>query len=123
MQGLIEEKLVASFNIPVYAPSAEEVRSIIERENSFVIGRLEECQLSWDANIEETDKEKVFDKWEKGKYVASYIRAATEPMLVAHFGHAIIPDLFRRYSIKSSDYLEKGMAFLNTLAISLQFKC
>ncbi|OAY60821.1 hypothetical protein MANES_01G141701v8 [Manihot esculenta] len=122
-EGLIEEKLVASFNIPVYAPSAEEVRSIIERENSFVIARLEEFQLSWDANIEETDKEKVFDKWEKGEYVASYIRAATEPMLVAHFGHAIIPHLFRRYSIKSSDYLEKGMAFLNTLAISLQFKC
>ncbi|KAF2312358.1 hypothetical protein GH714_034352 [Hevea brasiliensis] len=122
-EGLIQETLLASFNIPLYAPSAEEVRDIIERENSFIIERLEEFQLSWDANIEDGNREMVFDKWERGKYTATYMRSVAEPILATHFEDAIIEDLFRRYSFKLSDYLEKGIGLYNNLVISLKIKC
>ncbi|KDP29941.1 hypothetical protein JCGZ_18510 [Jatropha curcas] len=52
-EGLIKEAALDSFNVPVYAPSIEEVRHVTETESSFTIKRLEEFELSWDANIED----------------------------------------------------------------------
>ena len=41
MQGLIEEEKLDSFNMPVFGPCLEEVRSEVAREGSFQIERLE----------------------------------------------------------------------------------
>ncbi|KDP29935.1 hypothetical protein JCGZ_18504 [Jatropha curcas] len=92
-EGLIEESTLDSFNMPFYSPSAEEVRHVIEREGSFTIKRLEEFELSWDANIEDGNNDLVFDKWERGKLSVEYT-----------------------YS------LEKGIGLLNNLVISMTRK-
>ena len=123
MQGLIEESMVDMFNVPCYTPSAKEVARLIEREGSFIIRRIEELEMSWDANIDDGNKNLIFDRWERGKYVARYLRAATESMLVVHFGDRInIDDLIHRLSLKMADYLEKGNGVFLILAISIARK-
>ncbi|XP_050205161.1 probable caffeine synthase MTL2 [Mercurialis annua] len=116
-EGMIKESIFDSCNFPIYAPSKEEVISMIEREDSFMIAKLEEFELSWDANIENGDKNLVFNTWERAKYVATYMRAVTESILANYFDNAIIEDLFQRLSIKVVDYLDKGIGLYNNLVI------
>ncbi|XP_050204502.1 probable caffeine synthase MTL3 [Mercurialis annua] len=121
-EGVIEKSMLDSWNIPLYYPSAEEVKSLIQRENSFTISRVEQFVQSWDDNIEDGNTELVFDKWERGKHVANYMRAAAESMVVTRFGDAIIDDLFERLSLKVAHYLENGMGLFNHLVISMTKK-
>ncbi|XP_050204579.1 probable jasmonic acid carboxyl methyltransferase 2 [Mercurialis annua] len=118
-EGLIEETKLDMFNIPVYAPSAKEVERLIEKENLFSIKRFEEVKINWDANIEDGNNDMAFDKWERGDYVATYLRAAAESMVVTHFGDAILDDLFHRFSLKAADYLENKIGYFTILAISI----
>ena len=122
MQSLVEKLKLDSWNIPLYYPSAEEVTGLVQKQNSFTITRVEEFIQSWDDNIEDGNNDLVFDKWERGKHVASYMRAAAESMLVTHFGSAIIDDLFNRLSFRVADYLENGMGLFNHLVISMTKK-
>ncbi|KAF2292451.1 hypothetical protein GH714_022930 [Hevea brasiliensis] len=114
-EGLVQESALDSYNLPLYAPSAEEVRCLTEREGSFTISRLEQFELNWD--IEDGNQEMACDKWERGKIVAARMRAVAEPMLASHFGDAIIDDLFLRLSIKVADCLEKGIGSCNNQVI------
>ncbi|XP_065875543.1 probable caffeine synthase MTL2 [Euphorbia lathyris] len=121
-QGIIEEHILDNCNIPLYAPSREEVKKMIDEEGSFYIKTIEEFELSWDTNIEDGDthNELVFDKWERGKYVANYMRAVAEPILSTHFGdEAIIHNLFYRLSLKVADCLEKGTGLFNNVTFSM----
>ncbi|EEF28055.1 Jasmonate O-methyltransferase, putative, partial [Ricinus communis] len=121
-EGLVQRSKLDSWNIPLYYPSAEEVTDLIQKENSFTISRVEEFVQSWDDNIEDGNSNLVFDKWERGKHVANYMRAAAESMLVTQFGNAIIDDLFNRLSAKAAYYLENGMGLFNHLVISMTRK-
>ncbi|KAJ4826466.1 hypothetical protein Tsubulata_019433 [Turnera subulata] len=118
----IEELKLDSFNIPSYSPSAQYVRQLIQREGSFDIARLEEIDIMWDANIEDGNQDLVFDKWARGKYVSTFIRAITESILASQFGSAVMDDLFNRLSLKCTNYLEEGMALCHTLVISMIMK-
>ncbi|XP_050236083.1 7-methylxanthosine synthase 1-like [Mercurialis annua] len=118
-EGIIKESILDSCDIPMYAPSKEEIVSLIEREDSFMIAELDEFELSWDVNIEDDNQELVFNKWERGKYVATYLRAVTESILATHFENSIIDDLFDRLSLKIVDYLNKGIGLHNNLVVSM----
>ncbi|KAJ0053937.1 hypothetical protein Pint_01829 [Pistacia integerrima] len=106
-KGLIEESRLDSFNMPFYAPSAEEVRHIIEKEGSFNIHQLQTFHLSWVQNFDNDNKKGLeLDKYAGGNQVADRSRAAVESLLVNHFGKAIMDDLFQRFSIKVTEHLE-----------------
>ncbi|KAJ4839088.1 hypothetical protein Tsubulata_037193 [Turnera subulata] len=95
-EGKIEESMLDSFNLPVYHSSAPDVEQLIQREGSFNIARLEEIDVHWDANVEDGNQDLVFDKWARGNYVSSFMRAVTESMLASHFGSGIMDELFHR---------------------------
>ncbi|XP_065867888.1 probable caffeine synthase MTL2 [Euphorbia lathyris] len=118
-EGMIQESTLDNFNIPFYSPCIEEVRNVIEMENSFKIKRIEEFEISWDANIEDGNNELLFDISERGKYVCNYMRAVTETMLTTHFGDAIIDNLFHRLSIKVIDCLEEKIALSSYMVVSM----
>ena len=40
-----------SFNLPLYTPTAEEARKVIEAEGSFTLKRLQNFGVDWDANM------------------------------------------------------------------------
>ncbi|CAA2975348.1 jasmonate O-methyltransferase, partial [Olea europaea subsp. europaea] len=92
-QVLVEEK-TDSFNAPYYAPSAQEVRSVVE-EVSFTINCLEAFELDWDGG---------------GQQAAKTIRAVIESVLEVHFGREIMDELFKRYAQEVGDYFSRTSA-------------
>ncbi|CDO99942.1 unnamed protein product [Coffea canephora] len=114
VEGSLEEEKLDSFNVPIYAPSVEEVRHIIEEERSFEIVYLETFKLRHDAGFSIDDNQAA--------HVASFVRAAWEPILASHFGEAIIADLFHRFAKNAATPLRMGKGFFNNLIISLAKK-
>ncbi|XP_058087817.1 probable jasmonic acid carboxyl methyltransferase 2 isoform X2 [Magnolia sinica] len=106
-EGMVEEAKVDSFNVPYYPPSIGEVKAAIEREGSFDLGELEIFKVSWDPSMDDDNGNFVCDKYASGMKVAKFLRSVLEPMLVSHFGKAIIDDLFQRYGKKVADHMSK----------------
>ncbi|MCL7036270.1 hypothetical protein MKW94_004758 [Papaver nudicaule] len=107
-QGKLKEEDLDSFNIPHYIPSASEVKSIILSEGSFFINQLQTFEVTWDGEDEGIicgDDEKLF---RSSNTVANCIRAASEPLLVSHFGEDIMDELFEKYREIIAACLSKG---------------
>ncbi|XP_004299554.1 PREDICTED: probable S-adenosylmethionine-dependent methyltransferase At5g37990 [Fragaria vesca subsp. vesca] len=81
-EGLIGGEKFDSFNLPIYSPSVEEPRKIIENSECFDVLRLE------------TQPERQIPLCPEGT------RAGCEKILTEHFGSEIIEPLFDRYSKK-----------------------
>ncbi|KAH1206419.1 Salicylate carboxymethyltransferase [Glycine max] len=101
LQGIIKEEQLDTFNIPQYTPSPSEVKLEVLKEGSFAINRLEVSEVNWDAfddwNALEFESERADSLSDGGYNVAQCMRAVAEPMLVSHFGEAIIEEVFSRY--------------------------
>ncbi|KAI9181497.1 hypothetical protein LWI28_015554 [Acer negundo] len=119
-EGLIEESKLEPFNMPVYKPRDEEIWLVIKREGSFDIHQLQiTFKEDWVLSLESEDKALDLEKYGKGKQVALRVISAIEPLLVTHFGHAVMDDMFQRYSVKLIEYLETKEGFIKTLVICL----
>ncbi|GAB4838429.1 hypothetical protein Ancab_039844 [Ancistrocladus abbreviatus] len=103
-QGLIEEEKADAFNIPMYLPSAQEVKKLIEIEGSFTLRRLHTFNMKWDLKI-----------------LADGVRAGIEPLLASSaFEGAIIDDLFRRFEEIATNYhVHNGEVKLHNLVVSV----
>lgn len=118
-QGLVQEGKVESFHIPDFAPSLDEVKEVIIKQGSFLVDQLYTMVLNWDPNDDSADDQKPFDNMESGKNVANLIRSVYGPMLERHFGHAIMDELFARYTICVADHLLKEKTKFIIVVISL----
>lgn len=99
-EGLIEEEKVDSFNIPLYAPCAEEVSSEVAREGSFEILRLDLLRKSERFTEEEMEAMTGFSASLKdayGRKLAKNLRAVTQSLIKHHFGEEIMDALFDRF--------------------------
>ncbi|KAI3464924.1 hypothetical protein Pfo_021587 [Paulownia fortunei] len=125
-EGLVKEERIDSFNAPYYAPSAEEVRSVIEEEDSFIINHLEAFEVGWDEGSTTSNACVKYDyeleKLSRGQQVAKNIRAVVESMLESHFGREIMDELFRRYGELVDVYFSKTRAKHINLVISVTRK-
>lgn len=127
MQGLVQEEKIDSFNAPYYAPSAEEVRNVIEEEGSFIVNHLEAFEIGWDGGF---TNDNAFGKHDyeleeelsRGQQVAKTIRAVVESMLESHFGREIMDELFQRYGELVDDYFSKTRAKHINLVVSVTRK-
>nr|XP_027086457.1 theobromine synthase 2-like [Coffea arabica] len=129
MAGLLEEEKLDSFNLPLYTPSLEVVKCIVEEEGSFEILYLETFKVRYDAGFSIDDDYQVrslfqvyCDEHVKAAYVTFFFRAVFEPILASHFGEAIMPDLFHRFAKNAAKALRLGNGFYNSLIISLAKK-
>ncbi|KAH6796756.1 hypothetical protein C2S52_021310 [Perilla frutescens var. hirtella] len=109
-EGVIEEERLHSFNIPQYTPSPAEVRREVEEEGSFTISRLEASEIQWAA---------AADGGDDGYNVAKCMRSVAEPLLVEHFGEAIIERLFDTYRNILSDRMAKEDTKFVNVTVSL----
>ncbi|CAK7339616.1 unnamed protein product [Dovyalis caffra] len=117
-EGFIEEEKFDSFNIPQYTPSPFEVESEVEKEGSFTIDRLEVSQVNWDAaDDDEVHKCDAFK--DSGYKVAKCMRAVAEPLLVSHFGEAIIDEVFSRYTEIVADRISKEKTEFVNVTVSM----
>ncbi|ERM94637.1 caffeine synthase 1 [Amborella trichopoda] len=90
-KGVVDEGKLDSFNMPRYHPCEDEVRELIDREQSFTIERFEpfeRCLQDWLPP----------DIGDHGRYLAKVQRGGLEVMIIHHFGKEIVDDLFEKYS-------------------------
>ncbi|XP_010266334.1 PREDICTED: jasmonate O-methyltransferase-like [Nelumbo nucifera] len=92
-EGIVEEEKLDSFNAPFYAPSAEEIKSEIEKNGSFELDCLESMALDWSQDQEKDE----CDKLTKALGLARAIRAVSESMLQNHFGEEVMDRLYQRF--------------------------
>ncbi|XP_059434191.1 S-adenosyl-L-methionine:benzoic acid/salicylic acid carboxyl methyltransferase 2-like [Corylus avellana] len=117
-EGLIDEEKLDSFNIPKYTPSPSEVESEVVKDGSFCIDRLEVSEINWNAYDSESFSSS--DAFSDGGYnVAKCMRAVAEPLLVTHFGDAIIEEVFCRYKEILSDRISKEKTQFTNVTIAL----
>ena len=119
-QGLIEEDKVDSFNIPNYTPSPSELKFEVLKGGDFSIDRLEVSEVNWNIYDGEFNTPNGFSN--DGYFVAKYMRAVFEPLLVTHFGDAIIDEVFHRYGKIIDDRISKEKTQFINLTISVTKK-
>ncbi|XP_047937797.1 probable jasmonic acid carboxyl methyltransferase 2 [Salvia hispanica] len=124
-EGVVEEEKIDSLDAPYYAPSAEEMRNVIEEEGSFVVNQISALEIGWDGGLvldninNNIDLDEIDEKALK---VTKIIRAVVEPMMESHFGAQVIDDLFTRYHGLLQDYFSKTIAKHINLVVSLTRK-
>ncbi|XP_044469248.1 salicylate carboxymethyltransferase-like [Mangifera indica] len=120
-EGTIEEEKVDSFNIPQYTPSPSEIKCEVMKEGSFGIDRIEVTDVNWDVYNNEFKGGNVSQlQSEDGGYnVAQCMRAVAEPLLVSHFGEAIIDEAFNKYRRIVADRMAKEKTEFINVTISL----
>ena len=104
-----------SFNFPNYLPSPSEVEHEILKEGSFTIHSLQLCEVNWkgynDDKIDQSEALAVVD--DGGNNLAKCLRSVTEPLIAAHFGEAVVEDIFWRYEELIANTMSEGEQELN----------
>ncbi|XP_047306554.1 probable jasmonic acid carboxyl methyltransferase 2 [Impatiens glandulifera] len=121
-QGLIRKEDVDSFNMPVYHPYKDEVKTIIQKENSFDLEKFEIFECNWDPDDQDYGYTDKFDKKRSGRNVANCIRSITEPMMKIHFGELVLDNVFERYEKRVANHLENEKTKYINLTICLKKK-
>ncbi|EEF33155.1 conserved hypothetical protein [Ricinus communis] len=103
MQGVTDEEIFDSFNIPPYTLIILEVKSEIEEQGPFLIDQGEVYEQHW--NVYPYALLKLFK--DEGCNVEKCVRTATEPLIISHFGFdkAITDEILKRYKAILNDYL------------------
>ncbi|XP_061354024.1 S-adenosyl-L-methionine:benzoic acid/salicylic acid carboxyl methyltransferase 3-like [Gastrolobium bilobum] len=126
LQGRIKEEQLDTFNIPNYYPSPYEVKLEVLKEGSFTINRLDVFEVNWNPfynwNAFYSEYEISESLSDGGYNVAQLLRAVTEPLLVSHFGEAIIDEVFSRYQVILSDRMSKEKTEFTNITMSLTRK-
>nr|AIY26015.1 SAMT [Jasminum sambac] len=110
-EGLIAKEKLYSFNIPQYIPSPLEVKKEVEKEGSYTINRLGASEINWAACGENNN--------EGGYSVAKCMRSVVEPLLIGHFGEAVMDILFRKYGEVLNDRMSKEETKFVNVTISV----
>ncbi|KAL9688276.1 hypothetical protein QQ045_032696 [Rhodiola kirilowii] len=103
-EDLIKESKLDTFKLPFHAASCDRVSEVILNEGSFSIGKLEAFKTSWDTRMDESV---LYMKGTagRGEFVAKYLRAVLEPLLVAAFGEVIMDEFFGRVAVKFEELM------------------
>lgn len=116
----MEEEKVDRFNIPNFMPSPKEIKDEVLKEGSFIINELKVSSIDWNFYNTELEGTK-HTSFVGNSYnnIAKCIRSVTEPLMIPHFGEAIVEELFYRYNKIVKDEMSKKRIEFTNLTISL----
>ncbi|CAN4114033.1 unnamed protein product [Withania somnifera] len=80
-EGIVEESLVDSFNLPLYFPSIEDMTRVVEKNGCFSIERMKLTNPQYNIDA---------------KSFISHLRAALEGIFTKHFGSKFAQEIFER---------------------------
>ncbi|XP_015948323.1 indole-3-acetate O-methyltransferase 1 [Arachis duranensis] len=118
LQGLISSEKRDSFNIPVYAPSLQDFKEVVEGDGSFAIHKLEVFKGGSPLVVDQPDNAS-----QVGKALANTCRSVSGVLVDAHIGEDLSHELFLRVEHRATchgkDLLEQ-LQFYHIVA-SLSF--
>lgn len=117
-QGIVEKGKLESFNLPIYGPSIDEVKTVITRNKLFCIDHIELFESNWDP-YDDLEHDGMHISPHRGMNVAKCIRAVSEPLLASHFGEYILDKLFQRFTQIVERHLAKENAKYSVIVLSL----
>ncbi|KAJ8421637.1 hypothetical protein Cgig2_007499 [Carnegiea gigantea] len=117
-EGLISSDKRDSFNIPVYAPSLQDFKEVVEANGSFAINKLEVFRGGSPLVVSQPD-----DAAEVGQALANSCRSVCGVLVEAHIGDRLGDELFlrveRRATSHAKDLLEQLQFFHIVASLSL----
>uniref|UniRef100_A0A0E0DZS2 Uncharacterized protein n=1 Tax=Oryza meridionalis TaxID=40149 RepID=A0A0E0DZS2_9ORYZ len=116
--GIVEKGKLESFNLPIYGPSIDEVKTVITRNKLFCIDHIELFESNWDT-YDDLEHDGMHISPHRGMNVAKCIRAVSEPLLASHFGEYILDKLFQRFAQIVERHLAKENAKYSVIVLSL----
>ncbi|KAL8205706.1 hypothetical protein R6Q57_009257 [Mikania cordata] len=118
-EGLITSEKRDDFNIPVYAPSLQDFKEVVEANGSFSINKLEVFRGGSPLVVNQPD-----DAAEVGMALANSCRSVSGVLVDAHIGDKLGHELFlrmaNRATNKAEEILEKIQFFHIVASLSLK---
>ncbi|KAK4575992.1 hypothetical protein RGQ29_026799 [Quercus rubra] len=108
-EGLISAEKRDSFNIPVYAPSLQDFKEVVEADGSFAINKLQVFKGGSPLVVNQPD-----DAAEVGRALANSCRSVSGVLVDAHIGDKLSEELFSRVE-------RRGTSHAKVLLEQLQF--
>ncbi|XP_038691687.1 indole-3-acetate O-methyltransferase 1-like [Tripterygium wilfordii] len=109
-EGVITSEKRDNFNIPLYAPSLQEFKEIIEADGSFTVNKLEVFKGGSPLVVNQPD-----NAAEVGRALANSCRTVAGVLVDAHIGDRLSDELFlrveRRATSRSKELLEQLQFF------------
>ncbi|KAL5995018.1 Gibberellic acid methyltransferase 2 [Asimina triloba] len=102
-EGLIDEEVRDTFNIPAYMRSTNEVNAAFEQCKGFEIQTLEYQRIV--EHSREKQEEWIKDPTSYGRSKANLVRATLKPIVEAHLGPKLSEELFKRFERRASSDL------------------
>ncbi|XVF50517.1 hypothetical protein PTKIN_Ptkin04bG0107500 [Pterospermum kingtungense] len=103
-EEIIGKDKMDSFNLPIYSPSPDELRTLINKKGRFSIARLESSELTEKSRKLPTTHE---------------FRAGFQNIIAKHFGNEIVEQLFQRFAKKFEGRPDPAPAPNEALVIGL----
>ncbi|KAI4306157.1 hypothetical protein L6164_029458 [Bauhinia variegata] len=101
-EGLISSEKRDNFNIPVYAPSIQDFREVVEADGSFTIDRLEVFKGGSPLVVNQPD-----DATEVGRALAISCRSVSGVLVDAHIGDKLSEELFLRVERRGTNHAKE----------------
>ncbi|XP_058218807.1 indole-3-acetate O-methyltransferase 1 [Rhododendron vialii] len=98
-EGLITSEKRDDFNIPVYAPSLQDFKEVVEADGSFAINKLELFRGGSPLVVSCPD-----DAAEVGRALANSCRAVSGVLVDAHIGDRLSEELFSRVASRATSH-------------------
>ncbi|KAG7534316.1 S-adenosyl-L-methionine-dependent methyltransferase [Arabidopsis thaliana x Arabidopsis arenosa] len=117
-QGLVAAEKRDGFNIPVYAPSLQDFKEVVEANGSFAIEKLVVYKGGSPLVVSEPD-----DASEVGRAFASSCRSVAGVLVEAHIGEELSNELFSRVERRATSHAKDVLVNLQFFHIvaSLSF--
>ncbi|PON39370.1 SAM dependent carboxyl methyltransferase [Parasponia andersonii] len=96
-EGLISSEKRDNFNIPVYAPSLQDFKEVVEAVGSFSINKLEVFKGGSPLVVNQPD-----DPAEVGRALANSCRSVAGVLVDAHLGDLVSEELFTRVESRAT---------------------
>ncbi|KAJ4982164.1 hypothetical protein NE237_033001 [Protea cynaroides] len=101
-EGLVESEKRDSFNIPVYAPSLQDFKEVVEAGGSFAINKLEVFRGGSPLVVSRPD-----DEAEVGQALVNSCRSVCGVLVDAHIGDQLSDELFKRLQRRATAHAKE----------------